>query len=84
MVTDYWGPTWTANGSCMMGPASNLKIGDFVAKADSKAASGDIDPGYYAWADNSHLIVLYPQMRSSLPVPYHPLACWDWWSYVTT
>jgi hypothetical protein len=81
VVTDYWGSIWRANGSCMMGPVSNLQIGDFVAKADSEAASGDIDTGYNAWADNNHLIALYPQTRSSLPVPYNPLACWDWWSY---
>jgi hypothetical protein len=68
VVIDYWGPIWTANGSCMIGPASNLKIGDFVAKADSKAAS-------------------YPQTRSSLPVPYNPLAAGiggAMWIIVTT
>jgi Esterase PHB depolymerase len=38
--------------------------------------------GYNAWADNNRLMVLYPQTRSISPVPYNPLACWDWWSYV--
>lgn len=43
VVTDCWGPIWRATGSCIRGPASNLKIRDFVAKADSKAAAGDVD-----------------------------------------
>lgn len=43
-VTGYWGPIWRATGSCMKGPASGLTVGDFVAKADAKAAGGDIDP----------------------------------------
>jgi hypothetical protein len=38
--------------------------------------------GYNAWADTNHLIVLYPQTRSSSLLPYNPQACWDWWSYV--
>ena len=44
IVTGYWGPIWRATGSCMNGPASNLKVADFVAKANAKASSGDIDP----------------------------------------
>jgi hypothetical protein len=38
--------------------------------------------GYNAWADTNRLIVLYPQARSSLFLPFNPKACWDWWSYV--
>src|SRR5215470_1941628 len=37
-VTGFWGPIWRATGSCMKGPPSVLKIADFVAKADAKAA----------------------------------------------
>lgn len=43
-VTWYWGPVWRAEGSCMHGPASNLNVNDFTAKADAKASAGDIDP----------------------------------------
>jgi hypothetical protein len=43
-ITGYWGPFWRATGSCMKGPPSDLHISDFIAKADAKAASGDIDP----------------------------------------
>jgi poly(3-hydroxybutyrate) depolymerase len=35
-------PIMTATGSCMTGPPPDLNI--FIAKADAKAASGDIDP----------------------------------------
>ena len=40
------------------------------------------DTGYNAWADTNHLIVLYPQTKSSPFAPFNPQACWDWWSYV--
>jgi poly(3-hydroxybutyrate) depolymerase len=35
-------PVMTATGSCMTGPPDDLN--SFIAKADAKAASGDIDP----------------------------------------
>jgi hypothetical protein len=38
--------------------------------------------GYNAWADTNHLIVLYPQTKSSSVAPANPQACWDWWSYI--
>jgi poly(3-hydroxybutyrate) depolymerase len=50
--------------------------------------SGDIGnrfvetTGYNSWADANHLIVLYPQIVASEPLPFNPQACWDWWSYV--
>ncbi|ARN81713.1 extracellular catalytic domain type 2 short-chain-length polyhydroxyalkanoate depolymerase [Methylocystis bryophila] len=40
------------------------------------------DTGYNSWADTNHIIVLYPQTKSSLVLPQNPEACWDWWSYV--
>jgi poly(3-hydroxybutyrate) depolymerase len=43
--------------------------------------------GYNEWADTNRIIVLYPQTRARpLPLPtqpLNPLACWDWWGYVT-
>lgn len=44
------------------------------------------DSGYNAWADTNRIIVLYPQTmkRPLLGFPPHnPMACWDWWSYIT-
>jgi hypothetical protein len=43
-VTWYWGPIFRATGSCMKGPRSDLNLNDFIAKANAKAGSGDIDP----------------------------------------
>jgi hypothetical protein len=40
-INGYMLPVLTATGSCMTGPPSDLNI--FVAKADAKATSGDID-----------------------------------------
>jgi poly(3-hydroxybutyrate) depolymerase len=40
------------------------------------------DTGYNAWADSNRLIVLYPQTTKSSFLPFNPLACWDWWSYI--
>ena len=35
--------------------------------------------GYDRWADNNHLVVLYPQ-AVSIPLK-NPNGCWDWWGY---
>src|SRR3984893_9160816 len=42
LINGYMLPVLTATGSCMKGPPPDLSI--LFAKADSKAASGDIDP----------------------------------------
>jgi poly(3-hydroxybutyrate) depolymerase len=42
ILNGYTLPALTATGSCMKGPPPDLSI--LVAKADAKAASGDIDP----------------------------------------
>lgn len=35
--------------------------------------------GYDRWADNNHIVVLFPQAVS---IPYlNPNGCWDWWGY---
>lgn len=38
------------------------------------------EAGYNRWADGAGVVVLYPQVRSSL-MPLNPKACWDWWGY---
>lgn len=38
------------------------------------------DTGYNEWAENNHLLVLYPQVNKS-NVPFNPQGCWDWWGY---
>jgi poly(3-hydroxybutyrate) depolymerase len=38
------------------------------------------EAGYNRWADSAGVVVLYPQVRTSL-MPLNPKACWDWWGY---
>ena len=37
---------------------------------------------YDRWADNNHLVILYPQ-AVSIPL-LNPNGCWDWWGYSGT
>ncbi|MGH8549378.1 MAG: extracellular catalytic domain type 2 short-chain-length polyhydroxyalkanoate depolymerase [Methylococcales bacterium] len=37
--------------------------------------------GYNEVADTNALIVLYPQVKPSKPVPFNPKGCWDFWGY---
>ncbi len=41
--------------------------------------------GYNEWADNNHIIILYPQIKAvgltTLGIT-NPQACWDWWGYL--
>lgn len=37
--------------------------------------------GLNNWADNNHMVVLYPQTKSSMMLPLNPQGCWDWWGY---
>lgn len=37
--------------------------------------------GYNEVADANHIIVLYPQVRTSRFYPYNPRGCWDFWGY---
>ncbi len=40
--------------------------------------------GFNRWADSLDLLVLYPQVRATAPLPLNPLGCWDWWGYTGT
>ena len=40
--------------------------------------------GYNEWADQNHLIVLYPEAGArtfAFPRNLNPFGCWDWWGY---
>lgn len=37
--------------------------------------------GINDWAENNHLVVLYPQTKASSIAPFNPQGCWDWWGY---
>ncbi len=41
--------------------------------------------GYNEWADNNHIIVLYPQIQAVALTRLgitNPQSCWDWWGYL--
>ena len=40
--------------------------------------------GYNEIADTNRIIVLYPQVQPSEPIPYNPKGCWDFWGYSST
>ena len=37
--------------------------------------------GYNEIADTNAMIVVYPQVQVSDPIPYNPKGCWDFWGY---
>lgn len=42
--------------------------------------------GYNEWAENNHLVILYPQTKAwtggfFLDLMRNPKGCWDWWGY---
>lgn len=39
------------------------------------------DTGLNNWAESNHMVVLYPQTKSSMMMPLNPQGCWDWWGY---
>jgi len=69
---------------CERGAACRVHVALHGCKQDV----GDIgrkfvdEAGFNAWADINHLIILYPQTKTSPFAPGNPQACWDWWSYV--
>jgi len=71
------------------GPACRVHIVLHGCQQDAKDIGRQVIDrvGYNEWADTNRIIVLYPQTRArplALPTqPFNPLACWDWWGYVT-
>jgi len=37
--------------------------------------------GYLEWAEQNHLVMLFPQADASTVLPVNPNGCWDWWGY---
>lgn len=49
------------------------------AQSSEKIGTALIDKaGFHRWADANELVMLYPQIESSLTNPH---GCWDWWGY---
>jgi poly(3-hydroxybutyrate) depolymerase len=74
-----------APADCRNGAACGLHIA-FHGCAQSTEAVGDAfvrGAGFNEWAETNHLLVLYPQVKSSKLAPVNPLGCWDWWGYTS-
>lgn len=39
------------------------------------------DAGYGGWAESNRIVVLFPQAKKSVLLPFNPQGCWDWWGY---
>lgn len=67
--------------SCSRGETCRVHVA-FHGCLQSTSKVGDAfykHAGYNEWAENNHLIVLYPQTITS-PMT-NPNGCWDWWGY---
>ncbi|MEX8518689.1 MAG: PHB depolymerase family esterase [Leptothrix sp. (in: b-proteobacteria)] len=58
----------------------HVAIHGCVQSAESVGKQFIADTGYNEWAENNHLLVLYPQVNKS-QVPFNPQGCWDWFGY---
>lgn len=69
--------------SCMDGEPCKLHISLHGCNQNAQAVELAYvqNTGLNNWADNNHLVVLYPQTKKSLFMPLNPQACWDWWGY---
>jgi len=78
----YVPPTCAAAGGCKVHVAIH---GCLQAAGSAKGQFGDqfyTKAGYNNWADNNHILVLYPQVDSGRS--NNPQDCWDWWGYSST
>ena len=69
--------------SCQLGESCQLHIAFHGCNQNAEAIGTKFieQNGLNNWADNNHMVVLYPQAKSSLFMPLNPQGCWDWWGY---
>ncbi|MDR1995049.1 hypothetical protein [Azonexus sp.] len=72
--------------SCLEGKACRLHIAFHGCQQNAGKINMDFvkSAGYNEWAEQNHLVVLFPQAASSAMLPMNPNACWDWWGYNDT
>jgi hypothetical protein len=78
----YVPPTCAAGEGCKMHVAIH---GCLQAAGSADGKFGDqfyTKTGYNNWADNNHILLLYPQLESGRS--NNPQDCWDWWGYSST
>jgi poly(3-hydroxybutyrate) depolymerase len=69
--------------SCVQGAQCHLHVSFHGCKQQATAVGEAYVQGTELnnYADNNHLVVLYPQTSASNINPFNPNACWDWWGY---
>jgi poly(3-hydroxybutyrate) depolymerase len=68
--------------SCLSGERCQLHVA-FHGCQQNVETIGKVfiqETGINRWASENHLVVLYPQTKSTY-MPLNPKACWDWWGY---
>jgi poly(3-hydroxybutyrate) depolymerase len=74
--------------ACAAGEACKVHValhGCLQAAGSADGQYGDqffTKAGYNNWADNNHILVLYPQVEAGRA--NNPKDCWDWWGYSST
>jgi poly(3-hydroxybutyrate) depolymerase len=69
--------------SCQSGESCELHISFHGCQQNAQSVDRQYveHNGLNNWADNNHLVVLYPQTKNSMFMPLNPQGCWDWWGY---
>lgn len=72
--------------ACKEGEPCRLHIAfhGCMQDADSIGTQFASGAGFNEWAEANHIVVLYPQARSTVgapSAPLNPMGCWDWWGY---
>lgn len=69
--------------SCEAGESCHLHISFHGCQQNEQTVGNQFveNNGLNNWADNNHMVVLYPQTKNSVFMPLNPQGCWDWWGY---
>lgn len=69
--------------ACLDGEPCQLHVSFHGCKQNHKTIGTQYidDTGINRWADTNRMVVLYPQTKNSVALPFNPYGCWDWWGY---
>jgi predicted peptidase len=69
--------------TCQAGQSCQLHISFHGCQQNEQSVGSQFvqNNGLNNWADNNHMVVLYPQTKNSMFMPLNPQGCWDWWGY---
>lgn len=69
--------------ACAQGASCRLHVALHGCRQGAELVGGAFveGAGYDGWAESNRIVVLYPQAKRSLWLPFNPQGCWDWWGY---